>query len=86
VHAQGLEDEVNIYLAPEDPAGRDETAPLQEFYDKIFEHELDFWCPDDSLWPQDRSYSTFCDWFEVTGNSSVWDLGTEPIRFEDLGR
>ena len=84
-HARRLHDYVSVYLAPEDPTGRHETPPLEDFFTKIFDHQLESWCADDSLWPEDRSYSIFREWFEVTGQSMVWDIGTEPFRFEDYG-
>jgi len=84
--AQWLCDYVSVYLAPEDPTGRHETPPLKDFFPRIFEHELGAWRADESLWPEDRSYSVFCEWFDVTGQSMVWDLGTDPIEFEDFGR
>lgn len=85
-HVQRLRDYVSVYLAPEDPTGRYETPPLKDFFARIFQHQLESWRVDDSLWPADRSYSVFCEWFEVTGQSLVWDLGTDPIDVEDFTR
>lgn len=83
---QRLSDYVSIYLAPEDPTGRYETPPLKDFFTSIFEHELGAWRTDESRWPEDRSFAVFREWFEVTGQSMVWDLGTESIVGEDFGR
>jgi hypothetical protein len=57
---------------------------VEDFFEEIFTQELEDWCSDESQWPEKRDFQTFQAWFEVTGQSTVSDLGTGPIRIEDL--
>jgi hypothetical protein len=41
--------------------------------ERLFEHVLDDWCSDSSLWPKQRDYRTFCHWFDVDFHSIVFD-------------
>ena len=83
-HAAGLRTAMSVYLVPEDPAEENETPPLEEFFETIFTRELETWWTDESRWPEKRDFVTFQQWFEVTGHSMVMDLGTGPIRIEQL--
>jgi hypothetical protein len=40
---------------------------------KLFEHALDDWCADRSLWPKDLSYHKLREWFDVEIHCSVFD-------------
>jgi len=40
---------------------------------KLFEHVLDDWCIDRSLWPKDLNYDNLREWFDVEIHSSVFD-------------
>lgn len=75
--------QVGIYLLPEDPTGREETPPLEGFYDRIFEYELESWRLDRSAWPEPRSLEMFYAWFEVSRESVVVDLGDGPLSAEE---
>jgi len=50
---------VSVYLVREDQTGVNESAPLDVYYEEIFENELETWCPDDSRWPQHRTFKMF---------------------------
>lgn len=82
--AETLPSDISVYLVPEDPNEEQETAPLNEFFLDIFERELEGWCTDESLWPVLRDLATFQEWFEVTGESVVVDLGKGPIRHDSF--
>jgi hypothetical protein len=72
---EDLRTEPTIYLIPE---CADEDA-LQKYLQRhcveIFEEELNSWLTDDTIWPFDRGYDTFCRWFAVSFHSIVLDLG-----------
>ena len=82
--AHRMRGRVAIYLVPEDPTGREETPALRDHYAEIFESELEAWYLDEEAWPESRTLEMFLDWFEVTGESIITDLGDGPIVFEDL--
>jgi hypothetical protein len=81
--SESLRSEVSIYLVPEEPTGREETPPIHDFFEEIFEAELAAWCTDESLWPAKRDLAMFLDWFDVTGQSVITDLGGGPIVAEE---
>ena len=68
----------------EDPAERQETAPLKKYFQTIFEKELEGWYTDRKTWPQLRDLKTFRQWFEVIRESVVTDLEAGPIEVEEV--
>ncbi len=83
-HAKALESRVAIYLVPEDPNGEGESPPLEEYFEGIFARELEAWSTDEWQWPIRRDLATFREWFDVTAESMVVDLGTGPVRVEEI--
>jgi len=81
--AKDLANEVAVYLVPENFTGEGETPPLEEYFEEIFEIELEAWSRDESGWPALRDLKTFMDWFDVQGESIVVDLGTDEIEIEN---
>jgi hypothetical protein len=58
----------------EDPAGEGETPPLENYFARIFECELEAWSVDGKEWPKQRDFTVFQTWFEMVGESIVVDL------------
>jgi len=75
-----LEKHVAVYLVAEDLSGKEETAPLEQYFKQIFEAELSAWWTDENDWPQERTLSTFQEWFEVARESVVTDLAPGSIK------
>ena len=48
----------------------------------LFELELDAWDRDPQSWPEDRSYQTFREWFDVEIHSIVLDASDDDITTE----
>ena len=82
--AEGLRNRTAVYLVPEDPSGREETPPLKDYFEEIFEYELEAWDTDEAGWPAPRTLEMFLEWFDVVGESIVVDLGEGPIWVEDF--
>ena len=57
---------------------------LKQVFEQIFIWELYGWCTDDSIWPQDRTWKMFRDWFEIEINSEVFDLVDKGIVKEEV--
>ena len=74
---------MSVYLLPEDPDD-EEHPPIKEHFREIFDAELEEWWTDEADWPMQRDYATFLEWFDITAESIVTDLGRDPIRIEDL--
>jgi hypothetical protein len=70
----------SIYLLPDEL--EDTEAWLRRNFKFILEQELNDWCTDDSLWPKDLGYKTFCKFFKPQFHAVVVDLGKGPIEVE----
>ena len=81
-HAKALLNRVSVYLVGEDPKEEAETAPLENYFEEIFELELAAWYTDEDQWPKPRTLALFHEWFEAVGESVVTDLEAGPIRAE----
>jgi len=60
-----------------------EQAAVEYLWDycKIpFEHELSKWKIDSSKWPQDLSWDTFMDWFDMEFSQEVLDIREDAER------
>jgi hypothetical protein len=70
----------SAYLIPEQED--DAQSWLRRNFKTIFEIELDGWCTDPSLWPEDRSFKAFKKYFRIHFCSSVIDLAKGAIERE----
>lgn len=82
--AEFFRNRVAVYLVAEDPREQAETAPLENYYERIFEMELEAWYLDENKWPESRDLQTFLEWFDVTGESLIVDLESSRLRAEEL--
>ncbi len=78
---EDLNDEPTVYLIPEQDGRPDDW--LRRHFQKLFEEELESWCTDESLWPKDRSYAVFRQFFDVRFSSLVVDMTSEPIKTDE---
>lgn len=84
VTLESVNEERNVYLI-NDSAGDDDKSFerwLKRHYAQIFERELEGWYTDPSLWPKQRSYPLFTEWFDPELHTVVVDLGDGAI-FDD---
>ena len=70
-----------IYLIPECDTPADVDDVLSELCEE-FAEQLGGWYTDRKTWPRDRSFNTFCRWFEYQHHSMLIDLGDEPMIAE----
>ena len=60
------------------------TRIFEEHYVDIFEHELGGWYTDPEMWPKDRSWKVFLDWFDYEIQTMVYDMiPDKPLEHED---
>lgn len=86
ITAEELMEDRNVYLIPESGNKIPFTVEkvLPSYFKSIFEEELGSWYLDESVWPQQRGFSTFLKWFEVDLHSMVLDItGDHFIPTED---
>ena len=77
-------DDLTIYLISETDSD-DLDAWLIENYRSLFEHELESWYTERSLWPEKRDWEQFRSWIRVEHHSSIIDLDQEdPLEDDDL--
>lgn len=71
-----------VYLVPEGENDESIERFVKRHFSMIFEHELGAWCTEPSLWPENRTYAAFKEWFDVEIHSMVMDLGRDEIEVE----
>lgn len=64
--------ESKTYLTKVDFENADQL--IKKYFKEIFELELDGTWTDENDWPQNRNFSTFCDWFNFEISDWVTDL------------
>ncbi len=84
-------DDGEVFLVPEydsekNPVGCTEDAVkwVEKRWRMLFEHALNGWVQDETLWPGNLTLKMFREWFEVEYRSMVWDMGHEPLMVEDF--
>lgn len=63
----------NVYLIPEFESIDEAEDHVEEIFDEIFANELSEWHTDQSLWPVERTYDMFLEWFDVLFDVAVFD-------------
>ena len=68
-----LRQEPCVYLVPdfEDDGEREEV--LREFWPALFEAILSGWVTDENLWPKERTFEMFGEWFDVETYAMIVD-------------
>ncbi len=67
-------EDFNIYLIPEIVSRQALDIGMVDFWDIVFDEELNLWCSEEKLWPKNRTYKMFLEWFEVNYYSVIHDL------------
>lgn len=80
-----INEENTVYLIDAEYAESPEGVQvwLEENFEYLFEMELESWCQDDTLWPEELDFELFQAYFEVVVNSAVYDLGIEPLEDDE---
>lgn len=81
-----LNKENTVFLISDEDGENSETcrAWISRNFRALFEHALEAWYVDESLWPKDLSLVLFDQWFDVECHSVVIDTLDDPIIDEDL--
>ena len=79
-----LREDTGAYLVPEWGTNDEQWEVLRWAADYIFEQELWGWYTDPALWPMNRDFDTFLQWFDVEFHCMVFDADEEtPLEHED---
>ena len=80
-------EEINLnstaYLLPDYESNDKQTEILEQFFDIIFEEQLNGWWTDERDWPVNRDIVTFNKWFDVEFHSVVLDLVDIPLEDDE---
>lgn len=73
-----------LYLIPAYESDEEAWEVLQDFYERIFQEELESWCTDSRLWPSPRPFSLFQEWFEIRFHDLITDLCEEELHRDQI--
>ena len=73
-HLQNLQTDCTALLIPPFESPRQAKEYIQQIYATIFEGELVSWGLPKTVWPADRTYELFTQWFHIEFHSVVLDL------------
>jgi hypothetical protein len=71
------------FLIPQLNDEQDSTRWVEKRWSILFEHMLEEWVVDETLWPQQRTLELFREWFDIEIHTLAWDLADEPLLIED---
>lgn len=66
--------EADVYLLPDFETEAQIEKWLKKNYDTIFADFLFSWYTEQAMWPQNRTFKMFKEWFEYTTHCMVWDV------------
>ncbi len=77
-------DSKNVYLIPAFEDNEKYEKYLRKHCGEIFEQIVSSWYTDPEMWPKDRSWKVFKEWFDYEIHSMVFDtIPDEPLEHED---
>ncbi len=72
------------FLIPEYDSPEGSMNYIRKKYSQIFEWELWGWIRAEELWPKNRTWKMFQEWFGIEINSEVFDLVEGEIEKEEV--
>ena len=79
-------EDTSVYLLPDVEHLLNEDVEIEDYikriYRQIFENELESWYLDKSLWPADRTFELFQQWFEFEIHTMLFDTVQGAIKKE----
>ena len=74
-----LNNDSHVYLLPELVYMSEQETLIAEFWETLFELELEGWWREPADWPRVRDQNTFKKWFDVEFHSGIEDLEVFPL-------
>ena len=74
-----VNDESHVYLLPEYGMINEQEQLIKQFFDLVFESELEGWWTNENDWPSPRDMKMFKQWFDIEFHSMIQDLTDEPL-------
>jgi len=78
---EASEDKDNtVYLIPDFDEQFEIEAYLKKICQRIFKNELASWYTDESLWPENRTWDIFKEWFDIEMHTVLYDTLDDDIE------
>jgi hypothetical protein len=70
-----VNEERTVYLISDEDAESKSRVErwIRKNYERLFEEELEGWYTDPDLWPKDRTFKMFKEWFEIECHTVLVD-------------
>jgi hypothetical protein len=62
-----------VYLLPSDETRQQIESWLKKNFDELFTEQLSNWYVDETMWPQNRTFKMFNEWFSHSLHTTVSD-------------
>ncbi len=81
ISMESVNEERNVYLVTNEDADGPEAVSnwVRANFEVLFENELEGWYTLESLWPENRTFTLFNEWFDVECHSIIEDTVDMPI-------
>lgn len=74
--------EGDVYLLPDFETTEEMEKWMKKHFDRLFTDQLNGWYTDPAMWPQDRTFDLFKEWFSYSLHTMVWDTQESSIGKE----
>jgi len=74
-----VRESVSAFLIPDFDMTADSHAWIRENFELLFEIQLNEWYTDPAMWPSERDWETYREWFDVELIEVAWDLIDAPL-------
>ncbi len=78
-----IDEDRTVYLLPDITSDGCQEELIQEFYQRLFEEQLNDWYTDEQGWPPNRDVKMFKHWFEIEFHSIVLDLVGDSLEDDE---
>lgn len=75
-----LQEDCTALLMPPFENSLEAEDYIEERYLEIFENELEGWYIDNTLWPTNRPFALFMEWFSIEFHSLAFDLASSDFE------
>ena len=65
--------EGEVYLLPDFETSEKMEKWMKKHFDRLFSDQLNGWYTDTAMWPQNRTFKMFSEWFSFSLCTMVWD-------------
>lgn len=84
VTLEELHVEPTAFLVSQHETDHEKDKILKKHFKEIFEYELAAWFVDEEVWPKNRDFKMFKEWFDVSFHSMTLDLLPQEIEREEF--